>query len=493
MKIKRRDFVKLAAAGGAALGASYPGLVSARSFNPQGTRYASAGRDQYGGCMDIQFEATGFFRLEKTDRWWFVTPEGNAYLTFGVNHAELKNIMRGDIREHWASEFGVPKDAGREAFQAGFEAKLWKDMKAFGFTTLGIHSPTHDFTELRANDVVNVRMVDICHYMTPTADDFRDVFSDGFVRHCDERAREVAAPRKDDPRVLGYSLTDCPILTEPESWPHAYNIYGWEREQVPTWPRVLRNLGEESPGKREYVTTMRQIYSNSIRDFNRTYSTDFSSFEELQQTRDWRRRSELDNRREARDNESFLLKVIDRCYETEVAAIRKHDPNHLILGDKFQGNRMGLEVPEEHIAIFAKHFDVLFFQKYAAWDDLEPLLDKFRKYGGGKPCYAGDSSMNVAKEKMPDPFGPRCANQDIRAEAFREAFYKSYARYDFVGWDWCGWLDLWVEDPDNLKGRDPRHAGVQDPYGNYDQPIQKEMRDFADKMYDIATGKISLP
>jgi hypothetical protein len=201
---------------------------------------------------------------------------------------------------------------------------------------------------------------------------------------------------------------------------------------------------------------------------------------------------ELDNKREARDNAQFLLKVVDRCYALEVAAIRKYDPNHLILGDKFQGNRMGLDVPDEHIALFAKHFDLLFFQKYAVWEDLEPLLDQFRKYGGGKPCFVGDGSMNVANENMPDPFGPRCASQEIRARVFKEAFYRSFARYDFVGWDWCGWLDLWVSDPDNLKARDPRHAGVQDPYGNYDQPIQKEMRDFADKMYDIATGRITM-
>ncbi len=450
----------------------------------------NAKRDQYGGCTSIRFEPTGFFRLESADRWWLVTPEGNAYLSFGLNHVECRHLLREYNRTHWAQEFGVAANAPASEFQAGFERKVKADMEAFGVSTLGTHSGSEGYVDDFFNDVVSVRMVDICHYQTPTAADFRDVFADEFVKHCEQHAAEIVAPRKDDPRVLGYTLTDCPILTEPESWPHVYNIYGWDRPQVPTWPRVLRNLGEESAGKRAYVSTMRQLYSDDIGEFNKTYSTAFANFDMLLHTRDWRRRPDLDNQREARDNAEFLLKVIDRCYEVEVAAIRKYDPNHLIFGDKFQGNRMGLPVPPEHIAMAAKHFDLLFFQKYAVWTDLEPLLDQFRQHGAGKPCYMGDSSINVPKENLPDPFGPQVANQSIRAEAFREAFYNAFAREDFVGWDWCGWMDQWVDDPTNLQARDPRHAGVQDPFGRYDQPIQQMMKQFSAEMYDIATDNL---
>ena len=44
-------------------------------------------RDKYGGMSRIHFEATGFFRIEYTNgRWWLITPEGNAFLSFGLNH-----------------------------------------------------------------------------------------------------------------------------------------------------------------------------------------------------------------------------------------------------------------------------------------------------------------------------------------------------------------------------------------------------------------------
>ena len=43
--------------------------------------------DQFYGWSDIRFEGTRFFRTEhQGGRWWFVTPDGNAFLTHGVNH-----------------------------------------------------------------------------------------------------------------------------------------------------------------------------------------------------------------------------------------------------------------------------------------------------------------------------------------------------------------------------------------------------------------------
>ncbi len=47
----------------------------------------SAGElDRFGGWTRKKFKATGFFRVENDDRWWLVTPEGNAFLSFGINH-----------------------------------------------------------------------------------------------------------------------------------------------------------------------------------------------------------------------------------------------------------------------------------------------------------------------------------------------------------------------------------------------------------------------
>ena len=51
------------------------------------------GFDSYGGSEDRQFEATGYSRLERAeDRWWTVDPDGGAFVTVGLNHADESNL-----------------------------------------------------------------------------------------------------------------------------------------------------------------------------------------------------------------------------------------------------------------------------------------------------------------------------------------------------------------------------------------------------------------
>ena len=50
------------------------------------------GTDFYGGDRERGFRATGYFRLEQTpERWWLVDPDGNGFITIGLNHAEETN------------------------------------------------------------------------------------------------------------------------------------------------------------------------------------------------------------------------------------------------------------------------------------------------------------------------------------------------------------------------------------------------------------------
>lgn len=437
-------------------------------------------RDQYGGCPDIRFQATGFFRLEETDeRYWLVTPEGNAFLSFGINHVGTRPMMADYNADFWAEKLGIGDASDEEALLPGFRDKVKRDIALLGANTLGCHSPQIYYPESFVSYVCQMRFVDICHYMTPTDDDFHDVFSDEFVTHCDARAREKVLPCKDDPFLLGYSMTDCPIWTDLDAAPHDVNIYGWKRIGVPTWPRVLRNKNADSPGKQVYVATMHELYSDDISGFNQTYATTFESFDDLLRATGWRAETDPDSKREEKDNLAFLSKIVDKCYEVTKAAIRKYDQNHMIFGDKLNGNT---DAPDELIKIAAKHFDLIFYQYYALWEDQKVLLDRIRCLTG-KAIFHGDSCCSVPDEHMPNPFGPHCASQEQRVERFRELFYNAFARPDFVGWDWCGWLDLWEVAARPGK----QHSGIQDAFGEF-YPIQEAMTEFSAQMYDVATG-----
>ena len=202
--------------------------------------------------------------------------------------------------------------------------------------------------------------------MVPAKEDYHDVFSPDLANLCEHKARAVALPRKNDPYLLGYSMTDCPIFTNLDATPRIENVYGSRRPGLPLWPVVLRNLDATASGKQAYVATVRERYRDDIAKFNKVYDTALASFDDLLKEKNWRPSEDNQNAREVEDNLQFLYRIVDRCYEVEVAAIRKFDTNHLILGDKLNGNS---NTPDQIVRLADKHMDLIFYQYYAFLED----------------------------------------------------------------------------------------------------------------------------
>ena len=406
-----------------------------------------------------------------------VTPEGNAFLGFGLNHAMLPMLLRSESVEHWVKEFGVKNLTDPKQFVEGYRKKLRADLIALGMNHLGVHSSTRDLPSGFVPYIHTARFVDICHYMTPTEREFHDVFSPEFEAHCQQVAEAEVLPRKDDPWLIGYFFTDGPIFTDLDAAPRQNNIYGAVRRGLPTWPRVLRNLGAESPGKRAYTAAMRERYSGDVARFNRAYGTEFGSWQALEKAIAWRPDTDRNNAAETGDNLAFLDQVVDRYYTVAAGAIRGFDRNHLIVGDKLNGNT---DPQDSIVKIAAKHMDLIFYQMYGYWEEQKPLLDRWARLTA-KPTFNGDSAYSVPYEEMPNPFGPHCRDQQDRARRFREFGEKAFARPDFAGMSWCGWID-------GLKAhqKDKQHSGLQDPWGHLYRPLTDAMTAFSARMYDIA-------
>lgn len=443
-----------------------------------GVKYSS--RDSYGGCPDIRFEASGFFRLEKADRWWLVTPEGSAFLSFGINHIGLRPLERKPYIDHWLEQFGAAS-VEDDAFLEGFREKVREDMDAFGFNTLGTHSSPRYYGRGFSPYVARSVFVDIPHWKEPTEKQFLDVFAPEFEAYCDAVARKTVAPNRDDPHVIGYSMTDCPIFTDEDAAPRDNNVYGAKRPGLPTWPRVLRNLGAAHPGKKAYVECISELYGGDITGFNKTYGARFGSLDALATAANWRPETDPENSNETRDNNEFLKRVVERFYQVATGAIRTHDPNHLILGNKINGN---VTTPDTVIALTDKYMDLVFYQIYGFYDEHKENLDRWAKITG-KPFFNGDSSYSVPDADMPDPYGPHCADQQERAARSIEFAENAFARPDFVGWNHCGWMDSSTE----LRGQGyKQHSGLQTALGQYHQAMLEAVSGFSRRMYDVAAG-----
>ena len=171
---------------------------------------------------------------------------------------------------------------------------------------------------------------------------------------------------------------------------------------------------------------------------------------------------------------------MDRCYEVAVGAIRSFDTNHLVFGDKLNGNT---NTPDEIVRLADKHMDLIFYQYYAFLEDQQELLARWTRLTD-KPFFMGDSSLSVPSDEAPDPYGPHCRSEEDRAARFTRTFDRS-VRPPLLRWlePWCGWMDSWRDLQDSKQ-----HSGLQTPFGEFHQPMARAMKAFSERMYDVAAG-----
>ncbi|MEM9480723.1 MAG: hypothetical protein AAGA58_13800 [Verrucomicrobiota bacterium] len=470
--MKRRDSLKALVAAGAS-GGLLTGLYA-----------ASNERDRYGGWTRKKFKATGFFRTEKDGRWWLVTPEGNAFLSFGINHL-YPDVFRQEFnRRSWQRILGIDDLDDWTKFSRALRMWFIRLCGDYGFNTVGVHNSLQITNE--PSPVIPymqpIKFVDTPHWKADIPDEnFVDIFSKDFALHCDKLAKQFAAPLKDDPFLLGYSMTDCTLFTEEDLRERTDVIGGARRGSRIGWPRRLRNLGGEEPGKQAYVKTVRDLYLGEIKDFNAVYGTSFESFDALASAKSWRPHTDLSNANETRDNVIFLQACVAKYYETTRDAIRRYDSNHLFMGDKINANTDSLDTV---FSVTSKYTDVLMYQMYARYEVQAPGLDRWARVAD-MPVINGDSAFTMITDTMPRPYGPVADDLAQRVEWTDEFFRNAFARPEFVGWHYCGLVNA-----TNLmaRKRDRQHSGLVDIYGEPYRELKMAIAKCSRQLYDIGTS-----
>jgi hypothetical protein len=463
---KRRGFFKTMGIG--AIATAIPGL----------TRCDQQRLDIYGGLESMRFDATGFFRVEQGDRWWMVTPDGAAFLSFGLNHADVDFLLQDYNIDFWRKEFGF-QDPSEPVFQKGFTDKVLGDIDYFGMNTLGCHARKEVFGKLTVPYIQGLFFARTAYWLVRSAGFYPDVFSTEFEKRCANVAQRLCLPKINDPYLIGYTFTNVPILTDLDAEAHGMVPWGKPQPDMPTWPRALRNKGPNAPCKRVFVSILSDRYPD-IQAFNSVYGKQFSSFQDLLVAENWSPVVKTAGIDDFEDNRAFMLRIYDRYYTVACEAVRDVDPNHLIFGDPINANT---PPPDEIISLVTRHTDVLSYQYYGAYDDYSHLLDRWSDLTG-MPIFNTDSCHTVPYEEMPNPVGAICPDEETRALLFLDFASRAFSRPDFIGWNWCGWVDSW-ESWRTVQ----QHCGLQDPLGRYHHPMPETMARFGSQLYDYALGK----
>ena len=312
--------------------------------------------DRYGGSPAVKTEATGFFRVEKTaGRWWFVTPQGNGFLSAGVNHV--------DYREDYSDAF--VDFVTRHLRDWGFNTIGWsqevtgRDPKTGAMTHSRGWGPDQ-YAPARMPYAHLIRFTDMEWYVE---EEFPDVFGNAFAEKCDRLAKDVCTKLRDDPYLIGYFYSDAP-----------------------NWP-----LWEKSAGREK------------------------------------------------------LPDVARRYYRVIHDAIRRYDENHLLLGDRYKGDRVisinGTKVnglPDAVLEAMKSTVDVLSVEYYRPDPRIEEDLAAWHAVTG-KPVLMADSAFLAPTDALKMSPGGPCyvPDQAARGEAYRRHARRLYANPLVIGWHWC--------------------------------------------------------
>ena len=380
------------------------------------------------GYEGVKGGKTGFFHVEEINgKWWVIDPNGLGFFAIGTDHIRFTG--------HWCEKLGYAPYHRNNIERYGSEGR-WVEatirrLLDWGFNLLGAgHSESLRYKGLAHTIFLGLgsgfaSYEDIVPKVHWTG--FPNVFSPKFEEYCDIRAREICSEARDDPWLFGYFLDN-----ELEWFGKVHRPWGIFAEAVKKPP--------EHSAKKALVDMLRERYG-AVERLNGVWGTDFKSFDEMLERTDW---AEPRNEAMERDAMDFVALVAEKYFSITTAAIRRYDPNHMILGCRFAG-----DAPEPVWRAAGRYCDIVTLNFYGRvdLDTGEPigLVEHLkRRYELCKrPLMVTEWSFPALDSGLPCKHGAgmRVDTQRQKARCF-EIYQTTFFSLPFVvGSDYFMWVD----------------------------------------------------
>ncbi len=453
------------------------------------------GQDAHAGTTADPDLATGYVQVKQIDGvWWFIGPDGDKFVSLGVNHIEPHLWLAPYNKEATLKRYGQDMVTAAGLFNPqGKAVERWIDRQIeicgdLHFNTFGKHTHETIHSALykdRMYYIASLETAPLAGWQERNGNGPRpDVFSADFKTFLDRRVRQVCAEHKDSRNLLGYLYTDVPSWIMGKKDQNERD----ERTMIYPWINAILPLGEASPGKQRWIEHLRTRYESPAAaaevwglPMSPTYGV---SWEKMARLQTWF--EPTDKGRAKTDMVAFMYVLAEQWYGMHHDAIRKYDPNHLILGDK----NMVMWHYEWMMPAMKKYVDVVTIQAYGRWSVDGKTADRLYEELG-KPIYNGDGSYSYVQPNQKD-FGAK--GWRTKAQSFEEvaAFYEEtlegmMAKPYMIGWHHCGCLEQW--DPAERGDSPMNENGFMDPFENYHTEwtdVIREVNAKAAELHDAA-------
>ncbi|HEO70531.1 MAG TPA: hypothetical protein ENN80_04660, partial [Candidatus Hydrogenedentes bacterium] len=378
-------------------------------------------------CDTIVTDATGFFYAKELDgRWWLIDPKGRAFYIVGTDHIRYAG--------HWCQALGYAP-YGRTTRAKYDSEEPWAQataerLAAWGFNTL----PAGHSESMRYRNFAHIEFLsfgswfagidDLCPKTTWTG--FPNVFSPDWPRHCDKVARRACAIVKDDPWLIGYFLDN-----ELEWYGKTWHDWGLFHE---AWKKPAGHSGKQA-----WIDFLAENLDGPAA-FAEQWGVEVAGLDDLAAHSE----PNPPQNEAAKDlARRWVRRVAEAYFKTAAEAVRRHDPNHLILGSRFAGSAPDIW------DICGKHCDVVSFNMYPRIDIDRGLparvIDQIRAWHADarKPMMITEWSFPALDSGLPCEHGAgmRVETQAQRARCFTHFQKAMFALPFMVGSDFFMFVD----------------------------------------------------
>ncbi|MBO0323631.1 hypothetical protein J0X14_15075 [Muricauda sp. CAU 1633] len=354
---------------------------------------------KYGGYLNTQLEATGYFRTQKVDgKWWFVDPDGHQFLSLGVDCISPGNggdVNRLDQRSNFMKE-APPEGMGLNPDNPNSVSfGTWNLYRRFGedYVSKSNEMIIDRMSNWGINTIANWSSRDIINMnkkpfmlqlyglgIGEGVMGLADVYADDFKDKIGNVVKETVTPYRENPWLIGYFTGNEP------SW-----------------------LGQES----------------RLCDLILAEQDDKPMKKALQQY--------LVNGDTPEIRKAFIYETFETFLQTVEAAVKQNDPNHITLGIRFG------KIPEDGILEICKDiFDVFSFNCYELVppeEDMNRILEI-----ADLPMVIGEYHAGTVDRGMAQAL-VQVENQEERGVAYRLYTEQAFKHPGLIGVGYFQWSD----------------------------------------------------
>lgn len=355
----------------------------------------------------------GFWRIgrDPSGVWWFVSPDDRLEFLNTVTTVQPYQLGRHPDGPHYRSNDWSGELRTDSGDLQAWATRTLERVRDAGFKGLGAWS-NPAFHQL---DVPMTRDLNIWSWASKAC---QRLYHPDWEKIAEKAVESQVPSLRDNRQLVGYYLD---------------NELHWEGN---TPALYFDQLPPDDPNRLKVIQAIRALWP-SIESFNADWHTKLSSWDELASLPTIPREPAAAY---SRLYSAFLERVATDYFRIVTALVRKHDPNHLVLGVRFAG-----WAPPEVVRASRDLTDAQSINYYVGDAMLDQALFEMLHRESGQPVIVSEYSFHSLDGRSGNRntfgFQAQVADQAARAEGY-EQMTRALARVPFViGADWFQWND----------------------------------------------------